>query len=72
MPQPLWFAFRAYQSETVYGFGSVQEATEYARVLNAKGGKKYGVAPLTPAEIAASGVPALESVGITLRDVLAR
>ncbi len=30
-----WFAFRAYNSQTIYGFGSDDEASQYADHLNA-------------------------------------
>ncbi|PWC98058.1 hypothetical protein [Azospirillum sp. TSO5] len=48
-----WFEFRAYNSQTLYGFGTVAEADQYADAMNA--GKEinlYDFKPLTAQQAA--------------------
>lgn len=46
-----WFAFRAYNSQTLYGFGTSEEAECYADALSAsKEINLYGAYPLTADE----------------------
>ena len=41
-----WYAFRAYNAQTHYGYGTAQEAERYADKLNA--GRASTISPRTP------------------------
>lgn len=48
-----WFAFRAYNSQTIYGWGTAEEADRYSDHLNTRREiNVYGAYPLTETEAA--------------------
>lgn len=48
-----WFAFRAYNSQAIYGYGTAEEAEEYCDALNRdRDINVYGAYPLDDSEAA--------------------
>lgn len=46
-----WFAFRAWSDQTMYGYGTKEEAERYSEILNTnREAKKYGAYELTDEE----------------------